>query len=219
MGREQQTEAEIGERAMSETDGRRRRGERAREQILSHATTMASVEGLEGLSIGRLAHEAGVGKGNIQVLFGDKEALQLATIEKAIALYETNVAAPALAKKTPLKQLTALIEGWYDFVDRKVLPGGCFIHAVSVEYRTRPGRIRDRINEYRSSRRARLRALIADAKAAGELRADVDEGQLVFELMAYQAAANVAAAMGDRDEFARSRRTSLAHIRAAAAAK
>lgn len=201
---------------MSETDGRRRRGNRARELILSHAAVMASAEGLEGLSIGKVAHEAGVGKANIQVLFGDKEALQLATVETAIAVYEDKVAAPALAKASPLARLSALVEGWYDFVDQQILPGGCFVHAVSVEYRTRPGRIRDRINEYRASRRARLREQIVAAKAAGELRADIDEGQLVFELIAYQAAANLAAAMGDQDEFARSRRTSLAHIRAAA---
>jgi AcrR family transcriptional regulator len=205
------------ERPMSETDGRRRRGDRARERILSHATVMAAAGGLEGLSIGKLAHEAGVGKGNIQVLFGDKEALQLATIEKTIALYEAKVTAPALAKETPLAQLTALVEGWYEFIHQQVLPGGCFIHAVSVEFRTRPGRIRDRIVEYRVARRARLRQLIADATAAGELRADVDEAQLVFDIVACQAAANVAAAIGDHDEFAFSRRTALAHIRRAAA--
>lgn len=178
---------------------------------------IASAEGLDGLSLGRVAAEAGVGKSNIQILFGDKEALQLATLENAVGLYHDTVVTPALAAANPLGRLRALVDGWYDFVENRVLPGGCFINAVSSEYRTRPGRIRDRINDFRRAARTRLRQLIRDAKDCGEFFPDVDEAQLVFDLVACQAVANVAALMDDAEEFARARQTSRDRIQAAIA--
>lgn len=198
----------------AKTDGRRRRGDKARTQILAHAALIASTEGLEGLSIGRVAAEAGVGKGNIQILFGDREALQIATLEKAVALYQVAVVEPAMEAPTPLARLIALVEGWFCFVENRTLPGGCFINAVSSEYRTRPGRIRERINICRTATRDRFRTLIAEAGEAGELRLDIDAEQLVFDLVACQAVANVAALMGDEAEFDRARSTSLACIQA-----
>lgn len=195
-------------------NGRSQRGDRARAKILSHSTLIASVAGLEGLSIGRVAAEAGVGKGNIQVLFGDKEALQLATLEEAVNLYDAAVVVPAMKKKTPVAKLLALVEGWFDFVESRALPGGCFMNAVSNEYRTRPGRIRDQIGKYRSTIRNRLRKLIVEAKEAGELRADLDVEQLAFDLIASEAAANIAALMGDARDFERAQSTSLDRVRA-----
>ena len=96
---------------MNETDGRRARGERARAQVLEHATAIASTDGLEGLTIGRVATDAGVGKGNIQVLFGDKETLQLATLDAGVVHYRNVVVEPALALESPLARLRALTEG------------------------------------------------------------------------------------------------------------
>jgi AcrR family transcriptional regulator len=198
---------------MTKTNGRRLRGERARAEILTRSARIASIDGLEGLSIGRVAAEAGVGKGNIQVLFGDKESLQLATLEKAVELFHTAVIFPAMSKKTPSAKLLALVEGWFDFVEKRTMPGGCFVNAVSSEYRARPGRIHDRIVEHRVATRDRYRRLITDAKAAGEFRAEVDVEQLVFDLVANEAVANVAALMEENEEFERARSTSLGRIK------
>lgn len=201
---------------MIEPDRRRLRGDRARALILEHSTTIASTDGLEGLSIGRVATDAGVAKGNIQVLFGAKESLQLATLESAIGLYHRVVVDPAMGLATPAARLEALVAAWFDFVEQRVLPGGCFINAVSSEYRARPGPIRDRINEYRAKIRERFATLVRLGQEAGEFRKDLDTAQLVFELVAFQAAANVAALMGDKEEFALARSGSLNRIRAAA---
>nr|WP_152527995.1 hypothetical protein [Sphingobium lactosutens] len=95
----------------------------------------------------------------------------------------------------------ALVDGWFRFVEQRTLPGGCFINAASSKYRARPGRIRDQINEHRAATRERFRKLIREAVEAGELRPEVEADQLVFELVACQAAANVAALMNDRNEF------------------
>ncbi|MDI6934629.1 TetR/AcrR family transcriptional regulator [Serratia sp. Se-PFBMAAmG] len=193
----------------AKNDGRRQRGDRARAQIVSHALAISSAEGLEGLSIGRIAREAGVGKGNIQVLFGDKEALQLATLEMAVQLYQREVISPALEQPSPLQRLLSLVNGWFHFVEQRTLPGGCFINAVSSEYRARPGLIRDRINHYREASRDRFRNLIREAIDSGELRSEVNISLMVFNLCAFQSIANIAALMDDIEEFDLARRTSL----------
>jgi AcrR family transcriptional regulator len=203
---------------LAEINGRRLRGEQARAQILTHAAWIASWDGLEDLSMGRVAAEAGVGKGNVQVLFGSKETLQLATLEKAVDVYHATVVFPAMSEKTPLGRLLALVEGWFYFVERRTMPGGCFLNAASSEYRARPGRIRDRLMEHRIATRQRYRKLITEAKTAAELRADLDVEQLVFDLVASEAIANVAALLDDTPEFERARSASLNRIRGAMAA-
>lgn len=200
---------------MKTIDKRKERGDRARANILHHAIQIASVEGLEGLTFGRVAADAGVAKGNIQVLFGDKEALQLATIENGVALYTETVVAPAMAKPTAVERLIALVEGWYTFVEHRTLPGGCLVHALSSEYRTRPGDIRDRVEHHRAEARQRIIDLSNEAMRVGELQAGTDIEQLAFELTSHQASANVAALMGEAAQFELARRASRQRLEAA----
>lgn len=197
-----------------QVDGRKAKGDRSRADILKHATRIASRDGLEHLTLGRVATDAGLAKGNIQVLFGDKETLQLATVESGIAIYLREVVEPALAQGTALKRIKALIDGWYTFVEERRLPGGCLVHALSNEYRTRPGAIRDCVEQHRTDAMHRLITLIGEAKAAGDLRSDTNAKQLAFELTAHQAAANVAALMGDEQQFELAKRTSRDRLRA-----
>lgn len=190
-------------------DGRRARGDVTRSRILRSSIALASVEGLDGLTIGRVAESAGLKKANIQVLFGDKETLQIATLDRAVEEYRADVVAPALRKATAAAQLHALVNGWFNFVRKRKLPGGCLINAVSSEFRAKPGRVRDRINEYRAGTRDRFRSLIVAGRDAGEFRPDVDVEEIVFHLTAYQATANIAALMGDTTQFRRAHRASL----------
>ncbi|KRE11584.1 TetR family transcriptional regulator [Bosea sp. Root483D1] len=200
---------------MRANDKRKERGDRARANILHHATQIASVEGLEGLTFGRVAADAGVARGNVQVLFGDREALQLATIENGVALYAETVVGPAMALPRAVECLIALIEGWYTFVEQRTLPGGCLVHALSSEYRTRPGEIRDRVEHHRAEARQRIVDLANAAINAGELRGGIDVGLLAFELTSYQASANVAALMGEPEHFELARRASRERLAAA----
>lgn len=200
---------------MKTIDKRKERGDRARANILHHAIQIASVEGLEGLTFGRVAADAGVAKGNIQVLFGDKEALQLATIENGVTLYTETVVAPAMAKPTAVERLIALVEGWYTFVEQRTLPGGCLVHALSSEYRTRPGDIRDRVEHHRTEARQRIIDLSNEAMRVGEIQAGTDIEQLAFELTSHQASANVAALMGEAAQFELARRASRQRLDAA----
>ena len=103
-------------------------GDRARARIVEHAARLASIEGLEGLSIGRLAEVTGVAKSSVHALFGSKQELQLATINAARENFIVEVVGPALAATSPGRErLLALCEGYLSYVERRVFPGGCFL--------------------------------------------------------------------------------------------
>jgi len=184
-----------------ETDGRRRRGAKARAIILDRAMDVASVSGFEGLTVGSLASDLGISKGNITVLFGDKKALQVKTLDAAVEVFSAKVITPALVEPTPLRRLRRLCHGWFDYVEQRVFPGGCLMYAAINEYRARPGVVQDRVNKYREAWKALLARTIRDAQTAGEIRADQDVQQLVFKLTAFQATSNTAALLGDVKYF------------------
>ncbi len=176
---------------MSTTTTRRTRsdGERSRRAILLAATRLATVEGLEGLSIGRLAAETGMSKSGLFAHFGSKEELQLATIGMAEEIFEEEVLAPALAVEG-VARVQALAEGFISHIDRKVFPGGCFFASAAAELDTRPGRVRDRVvATYRLWGRLITEAL-ETARLDGEIARTADVPQLTFEINAMLAQAN-----------------------------
>lgn len=171
---------------------RRRRsdGERSRAAILDAAARLATVEGLEGLSIGRLADHIGMSKSGLFAHFGSKEELQLATVETAETIFQREVLEPGLAADSPLARVTALCESFLSHVERAVFPGGCFFASTGAELDTRPGRVRDRVAAVHREWTGLLESLLTEAKAAGELGSGADPRQLAFELNAMLAAAN-----------------------------
>src|SRR5512135_1578648 len=112
---------------------RRRRsdGEQSRNAILDEAARLATVEGIGGLSIGRLADAVGMSKSGLFAHFGSKEELQLATIETASALFAEQVIEPASAAPTGLERLRRLAENFLRHVEGGVYPGGCFFASVA----------------------------------------------------------------------------------------
>ncbi len=181
---------------MTTTDGRLLRGEQTRRAILERAADIASVEGLDGLSIGRLATELQVSKSGVFAHFGSKEELQLATIERAREVFIDQVIAPARDVRG-LARLWAFCENRLVYASGRVFPGGCFFYAVDAEYGGRPGRLRDAIVQQKDDWEHLLVRTIAKARDAGELRPDVDPEQLAFELDAFVAAANAVVQLRD----------------------
>ncbi len=104
-------------------------GERTRGAILRAAASLATVDGLEGLSIGNLAAEIGMSKSGLYAHFGSKQELQLATVEEAGRIFAEEVAQPALAAPPGLAQLLAVCEAFFDHLQRRTFPGGCFFPA------------------------------------------------------------------------------------------
>src|SRR3954470_6841179 len=165
-------------------------GIRSRRTILRAAANLATVDGLEGISIGNLAAHIGMSKSGLYAHFGSKEELQLATVETAREIFGAEVVDPAQRIADPLERLRALCAAFLDHLERRVFPGGCFFASAEAEFGTHPGPVRDKIASIQQEWSAGLRQLISDAQALGEVRADEDPSQLAFELDAYMLMAN-----------------------------
>jgi AcrR family transcriptional regulator len=187
-------------------------GERSRRTILDAAAKLATTEGLEGLSIGRLADHIGMSKSGLYAHFGSKEELQLATVDTAGEIFSADVVAPAERAATPLAKLEALCEQFLSHVERRVFPGGCFFASAAAEFDTHPGLVRERIAEFQRGWMGLLVRLVRDAQAAGELRAE-DPDQVAFELNGYLLMANTAFLLhGDAQAIARARNAVAARL-------
>lgn len=194
--------------------GRRAQGERTRQAILETAVDIASVEGLEGLTIGRLASEHSMSKSGLFAHFGSKEDLQLATIEAARAVFKREVILPALEAEHGMPRLWKLCDVWLNYVQGGVFRGGCFFAAAAAEFDSRPGPVRDRIAEIMKEWLNILRRNLVEAQEAGQMDGDVDPTQLAFEFNALELGANWAYQLhGDRQAFARARRAILERLR------
>ncbi len=170
-----------------------------REAILERAVELASEEGLEGLTIGRLSSELGLSKSGLFGHFGSKEELQLAAIDQANAIFLREVVEPALGEPEGAARLHAYCNSWIGYLERKVFTGGCFFAAASTEFDGRPGPVRDKL---RDGQRAWLAELTKQAGLAGAK----DPDQLVFEVSSLVQGANAAYQLfGDERAFARAR--------------
>jgi AcrR family transcriptional regulator len=163
---------------------RRADGERTHHAILSAAASLATVDGLEGLSIGHLAAATGISKSGLYAHFGSKQELQLATVEEAERILHDEVVQPALSATPGRGQLAAACEAFFSYVERRVFPGGCFFAATSLEMGARPGPVRDRLAAVQSDFTALLRSFAVTAVEQHELPADEDPDRLAFELHA-----------------------------------
>jgi AcrR family transcriptional regulator len=159
-------------------------GERTRGTILRAAASLATIEGLEGLSIGHLADAIGMSKSGLYAHFGSKQELQLAAVEEAERVLQAEVIAPALAARPGLAQLAAACEAYFSYVERRVFPGGCFFAATALELGSRPGPVKDRVAAIQTGFTALLRSFAAAALEQHELPAHEDPDRLAFELHA-----------------------------------
>ncbi|HET6997462.1 MAG TPA: TetR/AcrR family transcriptional regulator [Solirubrobacterales bacterium] len=119
------------------------KGAQTRAAILDRAVDLASAEGLEGLTIGRLAAELQMSKSGLFAHFGSKQELQLATVEAAVERFRTAVIEPAMAAPDGAPRLRAMGEHYLAHLD--LYSGGCFWGATSAEYDDRPGPVRDAV--------------------------------------------------------------------------
>jgi AcrR family transcriptional regulator len=202
---------------VAQTEGlpRRRRadGERTRRAILDAAARLATVEGLDGLSLGRLAQDTGMSKSGLFAHFGSKEELQLATIAAAEDVFRSEVLDPALAAPEGLPRLRELCEGFLGHVERGVFPGGCFFASTAAELDTRPGPLRDRVAEVYDGWTALIEGFVRRAQELGQLDGSLDPEQLAFEVNAMLAEANgLFLLRGDPRAFEMARRAIRARL-------
>jgi AcrR family transcriptional regulator len=191
-----------------------RHGARTRTAILQTAADLASVDGLDGLSIGRLATELAMSKSGLFAHFGSKEELQLATIEEARQRYAQEVIEPACAAGSGIARLHALCEAFLSYLERAVFPGGCFFASAMAEFDSKaPGPVRDRIAQCQEQWMSTLERAAEEGQQRGELPTGSDPQQLAFELEAALLSANwYYHLFNDATYFDRARRTVRARL-------
>jgi AcrR family transcriptional regulator len=165
-------------------------GEQTRAAILEAATRLATLEGLDGLSIGRLAEEIGMSKSGLYAHFGSKEELQLAAIEAAVEIFEHEVIGPAREAESALGRLESLCELFLAYLEKPVFPGGCFFASAAAELDTHPGPVRERLVQVLGSWLGLIERRVRQAQEAGEIDASEDAALLAFELDAYMKMGN-----------------------------
>ena len=168
--------------ALPETDGRRIRGARTREAILEAAATLASVVGLEGLSLGTLATHLGMSKSGLYAHFASKEDLQVAAIRAADAMYLRDVGVPAQAAPPGRARLLAFVDTFLDYVRDGPFPGGCFFIASYMDHARLRAPVRSELARVQQELFEFLSESARDAQALGELAEDLDPDAIAFEL-------------------------------------
>lgn len=174
-------------------DGRRARGDRTRQVAARAAARIATVHGLDSITVGGLAEATGASKSGLLTVFGAREEILLAAVAEARTLYIEHVIAPAWTEPSGTRRLHALLDHWVGYLRAEVFPGGCFVAATSAEFGHREGRVADAV---RSLKREWLDVLERELEAAGA--ADPQEG--AFRIDAYLVAANTRRELFGDDE-------------------
>ncbi|MCK8475528.1 TetR/AcrR family transcriptional regulator [Microbacterium aurugineum] len=199
-------------------DGRRARGDASRRIVLDSATDLASVEGLDGLTIGRLAEASGSSKSSIATLFRSKEGLQLATVEAAREIFTGQIVEPAREHPRGVHRLAALLRNSLAYSKERVFAGGCFFAATAADVDSKSGPVRDAVRAALVDWYGYIEAQIRHAVAGGEINADAEV--LAFELVALNEEANARSLlMDDERPYVLAAAAIRARLRAAGAAE
>ena len=161
-----------------------------RQRILERGLAIASAEGLEGLTLGRLAADMAMSKAGVLGHFGTKESLQLAVVDAAAEVFSREVPGRVRQAPTGLPHIEAVCEAWVSYLERNVLPGGCFFTAATAEFDGRSGPVRDALAGMNALWRRDLRIHIRRAVSAGHLAPDTDVDQLIYEIVGIMLALN-----------------------------
>jgi len=184
------------------------------------AVNLASVEGLQGLTIGRLAEALKMSKSGLFAHFGSKEDLQLATVEMARQIFVEYVIRPALAQPEGMPRLWALCDRWLGHVERRVFAGGCFFTAASFEFDSRSGPVRDSIAKAMRTWLGNLSEAVARAQRCGHLQRSVNPEQFAFEIYSLEIGCHWGHGLfGDRKAFSNARSMILSRLQAMATPK
>lgn len=169
---------------------------RTRESILAEVVDEASVNGLDGVTIGTLAERLEMSKAGVIGPFGSKERLQLEALDRAAAIFREDVWEPALSEAAGRQRLEALIDAWLAHLSRPTFPGGCFLTQASADFDARPGPVRDSVRAIGRRWEAVIAGEVRTALEAGEVEG-VDPEQAAFEIYALAQGVNQAIQLQD----------------------
>jgi len=157
-------------------------GARTRAAILEAAVRLSTVDGLEGLTIGNLAKDLGMSKGGVYAHFTSKQDLQLATVEAAGVIFHSEIIEPALEADAGVSQLLAFCDAFFDHLQRRTFPGGCFFAGAALEMGTHRGPVQQKVAEFYTSFVDLIRAFAQTAVRLHQLPGDENPAALALEL-------------------------------------
>lgn len=158
------------------------KGERTREAILKEAVDLATVVGLNGLTIGTLASHMKLSKSGLFQHFGSKEALQLATLNHGVRMFKEQVVGPALKRPRGVERVRTLFDSWMGWSDHAGGKGGCLFVAAAAELDDREGEPREFLVRTQQEWLNLLERTAAHGVEAGAFRSDLDCTQFAHEL-------------------------------------
>jgi AcrR family transcriptional regulator len=173
---------------------------------------MASVDGIHGLTIGRLADSLGVSKSGLYAHFGSKEALQLETIETAKVIFEREVMLPASEVAEGLPQLESLVAAYFSYLERGVFPGGCFFAGLLAEEDAGDGPIHNVVAAYELEWIEGMSELVSTAQGLGHIAAGADPELVAFELYSCMTMTNFHYVLFKSDEVLNRGRRAMSNI-------
>jgi AcrR family transcriptional regulator len=156
------------------------KGQRTRQSILDEALQLASVVGLDGLSIGTLAERLGLSKSGLYAHFKSKDALQLAILQRGVEHFGEIVVTPARSATDPVATIRALYEGWLEWSGHR-MAGGCLFVTAAIEYDDRPGPVRDYLMGVYGRWIGLIAATADRGIAAGSFRPTLDARQFAHD--------------------------------------
>src|SRR5678816_4406478 len=115
------------------------KGNVTKTRIVETALRAASVGGLEGITLGKVAADVGMSKSGLFAHFDSKEALQVDVLNAAAEKFTAVVVVPALSSPRGEPRLRALFEHWLQWEQNESLPGGCVFMHAEAEQDDRPG--------------------------------------------------------------------------------
>ena len=178
-----------------------------RQSIIERAVRTASIEGLAGVTIGRLADDLGMSKAGVIGHFGNKADLQRAALRQAQQIFSEQVWEPARAKPAGLPRLLAICDAWVSHIADSPFPGGCFMCTVSTEWDARDGELREDVRSGWERWSEQLRRDAAAARDQGDLPPTTDPDQVAFDLVGIAMALNQSLQLlDDRRAVGRARR-------------
>ena len=175
------TQSPLNAARVAATQRSQHKGQQTRAAILEAALGLASHMGLEGLSIGALADVTQMSKSGVFAHFGSREELQISVVREYHARFEEEVFFPAMKAARGLPRLQLLFERWIHRVSKE-LDSGCIYISGAVEFDDRPGPVRDALAEMVRAWHGALQRAILIAIEEGQLRADTDALQMLFEM-------------------------------------
>lgn len=158
-----------------------RKGELTRAAILDVALDLASRDGLEGLTIGLLADKMNMSKSGVFAHFGSREDLQLEVLKLYHHRFEQEVFFPSVKEPRGIQRLKAMFARWVKRVSVEVA-SGCIYISGAVEYDDRPGPIREELMAMVGAWQGALLRCVQQSIECGDLKADTDPQQLVYEM-------------------------------------